>query len=515
MDKPYNIAFIAPNMHKRPNNTNRLYTLGLLYLAKVATSREWGVCVLDAYFSDFSQQETLDHLSPDFFDIIGYTINSEEMLIEAEQITHQLKVLANSDSKPPKIILGGHFASTMHREILEKHTWVDHIILGEGEATLKDYLEAFEEKTDLDHIDGCAARTTYHEGEKTLKRPAIAELDNFGDIDFELMHEMPQPHEWSLVTSRGCASACKFCVIGPHWGRYKQWRGHSADWVKRHLNKLAQLGASHIQFVDDQFIGNASSVSRMKTLVARLSEEDFFLPYYCMLRADTIIENPQLIAQMKDVGLSTVFIGFESASDTVLQELNKECSPKDAESAIVLLDSLSIATVTGTISFTPWTTPISLLEDLHTLGVWFQRYPRFYLYGFNELDILENSALASQYRGNGRKWRYDWDFSSPEVKTIFDHWSLRQEAVLYPVMEAYPHVRNISVHRIFTEWQLRTLEKIINAPDTIQNDRKTSLVERAKLMSLVQSAVGKEPMPQAIQSAKTDKELTVAERCFG
>ena len=53
------------------------------------------------------------------------------------------------------------------------------------------------------------------------------------------------------------------------------------------------------------------------------AEEGFTQPFFCQSRADIIVKNKDMVAEMARVGLKGFFIGFESGSDRVLRFIRK------------------------------------------------------------------------------------------------------------------------------------------------------------------------------------------------
>lgn len=121
-----------------------------------------------------------------------------------------------------------------------------------------------------------------------------------------------------LKTSFGCPYSCTFCfckVITR--GKY----------IRRSLNEildeLQSIREKEIYIVDDDFLFDSRWLKDFITGINSRKIEKHFLVYG---RADFIAENPELMHELKNIGLKTVIVGFESFTDTELDQYNKRTS---------------------------------------------------------------------------------------------------------------------------------------------------------------------------------------------
>jgi hypothetical protein len=265
------------------------------------------------------------------------------------------------------------------------------------------------------------------------------------------------------VTSRGCSAACSFCTIGPHWGRYREWRSHSADWIHRHLRRMAAAGAEYVQFVDDQFVGNAESVERAWRLVQLLEQDPVGVPFYFLCRADTVLSHPALFARLAGVGLHTVFLGLESGDDATLARLNKEHTAEQGRAAVAILDGLGVHTVAGTIVFHPWSNLGTLAVEVGFLRGLLDAFPGFFFYDLNEIDIFSNTPLGAPYATFDASGCHPWTIAEPATGRLWKAFQLVREHTLYPAMEGMNLLRNLQPRRALCAWQLDVLDAMVGA----------------------------------------------------
>lgn len=452
------LVLCAPNSDKRPANTNRLYSLGLQYLAHAAASVQWESAEIDAYFLDLSESETLVQIrASGSCSVIGFMLNSAGMAEAARRIVRTLR--AERDT-PFLVIAGGHFAARNAKSLLSEGGAFDVVVRGEGERALARILQ--------DIAANGRVRSTasvWVRGAPTPARPPIparsADLDEFGSLSLPSLRTLLAQQEWSIVTSRGCSAACSFCTIGPHWGRYREWRGHSAVWIHARMKEVAAAGGSYIQFVDDQFVGPPASIERAWRLVELMERDPVGVPFYILCRADCVIVEPELFSRLAACGLHTVFLGLESGNDMVLRELNKEHRVQDGVNAVQILDRLGVQSVAGTIVFHPWSTAETLTRDLNFLERLVDDFAGFYFYDLNELDVFGHTPLGAQRRPHGDDL-IDWTPDDPTIAATWQIYESIRERILYPAMERLPLLRNLPLRRAICRWQIDSLRGVLD-----------------------------------------------------
>jgi radical SAM superfamily enzyme YgiQ (UPF0313 family) len=94
-----------------------------------------------------------------------------------------------------------------------------------------------------------------------------------------------------------------------------------------------------ICFADDNTL---QSIRRAWRLVELVRERGIRKKFMMYARADTIVDNPDLIEAMKDIGLNYVLVGVESFKDTELSGLNKKVTSRTNIEAVRLLKKIGI-----------------------------------------------------------------------------------------------------------------------------------------------------------------------------
>jgi len=114
-----------------------------------------------------------------------------------------------------------------------------------------------------------------------------------------------------VSTSRGCPNRCSFCYNS--CGNRLYVRRPVADV----LNDVKILGARHILFIDDNFIGNPAYT---RELLDKINGMDLV---WNAAVTTNILDFPDLLDLMAQTGCKSLFIGFESINAASLNSVNK------------------------------------------------------------------------------------------------------------------------------------------------------------------------------------------------
>lgn len=224
-------------------NTDHLYQLplGLLYLGSVLEKNDIEVKVLDysnlyctSVIKDGPKEESLEEyfekelpqrLAGFTPDIIGigciFSGAFQALKIIAQQIK---KLFPNSP-----IVIGGIHATIFASKILETCSYIDYIIIGEGEESFLELVRALlnNDSASLQAIDGIAYRYAGAIVNKP-KTKFITDLDSLPMVNVELL-DLKNYHfdssRWyspkgikvgfpfSILSSRSCPCRCSFCSM--------------------------------------------------------------------------------------------------------------------------------------------------------------------------------------------------------------------------------------------------------------------------------------------------------------
>ncbi len=123
--------------------------------------------------------------------------------------------------------------------------------------------------------------------------------------------------------SRGCPFNCEFCDIIELYGRKP--RTKKTDHILKELDTLYKLGyRGHVDFVDDNFIGNKLNVKKVLPAIKEWSAQHKYPFYFTTEASINIADDEVLMKMMKDVDFRYVFIGIESSEEELLKSMQKK-----------------------------------------------------------------------------------------------------------------------------------------------------------------------------------------------
>jgi len=94
------------------------------------------------------------------------------------------------------------------------------------------------------------------------------------------------------------------------------------------------LGYRAVAFVDDNF---TLSPARAESICDKIEREKMKIKWWCFSRADTIVKHEPLVEKMARAGLRMVYLGFESAEESILQDYGKNLTAEESKKAVEIL----------------------------------------------------------------------------------------------------------------------------------------------------------------------------------
>jgi len=166
--------------------------------------------------------------------------------------------------------------------------------------------------------------------------------ERYRDQYFYVFH-----HKVALMkTSFGCPYTCNFCFCR------KITDGHYfARPMEDVITELKLIKEKEVYIVDDDFL---LSPIRLTEFIRRVTAENIDKKYLVYGRADFIAGHPELIAQLKAIGLRTVIVGIESFNDKELDSFNKKTSRSINEQALLVLKNCGVDCYAAVITSPDW-----------------------------------------------------------------------------------------------------------------------------------------------------------------
>jgi anaerobic magnesium-protoporphyrin IX monomethyl ester cyclase len=217
------------------------------------------------------------------------------------------------------------------------------VILGEGELTLADALDALDAERPLGAVAGLAIGAA-GDVRRTPPRSFLRDLDAlprpaWGLVDVEAYrrawHARHGFFSLNLVTTRGCPYHCNWCAKPIYGQRYAV---RSPESVAAEMAWLRQRYApDHFDFADDIFGLKPGWLPRFAQAVAAAGART---PFKCLSRADLL--GDEVVAALAAAGCRSVWIGAESGSQRVLDAMEKGTSVEQIRAAARRLHAAGI-----------------------------------------------------------------------------------------------------------------------------------------------------------------------------
>ena len=280
-----------------------------------------------------SLEETLEKFSPHLVGLTAYT----------PDVYNVYRILKKVKSFNKKIltIVGGHHATLMPEDF--NKDFIDVIVLGPGEETIKRIVSAFDNKKDFDYIPNIAMQNS---GELRFNKN-VDEIVSLDDSPIPARYLTQKYRKnyfrgiWrpvaSMMTSRGCPYRCNFCAVWVYEkGRYR------VRSPRKVLEELKGIEEEYISICDDNSLHD---FRRAQEIYELIKYSGIKKRYKLISRADSIMKHPEIIEKWKEIGLDLVLIGFESFKDDELNFINKRSSVKINEEAMNILHKNGIVII--------------------------------------------------------------------------------------------------------------------------------------------------------------------------
>ncbi len=304
--------------------------LGIAYLAAYARSHGFSVGIIDNAIENNTTATLINKVLKAHPKVVGISALTPHYF-KAVEFAQGLK----KQDKDIVIILGGPHATIMPKESINEGCF-DILVRGEGELTIKEVLDALKRQRwnkdnflkdhdTLQQIKGIVFRK-HKEIIITPPRERIADLDELPFPAWDLLpmeKYLPLPNQYkrkpvtSLVVIRGCPFNCSFCSSSQFFGR--KVRAMSPERVielMRHLKKTYHI--KEIDFWDDMLTIDKKWMHRLCRLMI---SKKIDMSWTCYARVDSVDE--KLLAHMKNAGCWSIFFGYESGSQELLDNIGK------------------------------------------------------------------------------------------------------------------------------------------------------------------------------------------------
>lgn len=340
--------------------------LGILYISAYLEKKGFANDVFDSTFSSFEHfKKNILQCKPD---IVGLYTN----LMTKLNVLKIIRFIKDTpELKNIKIILGGPEVRNHVTNFL--HYGADVIVLGEGEETMHDLLEHFNDttSTNLLTVNGIAFKNNEGEIVHTPERTRIKEVNelpfpNRKKVNLQLYFDAwKNKHGESAIsvsTMRGCPYTCKWCSRAVYGQSYRR---RSAALVADELECIQQnYTVDTIWFVDDVFTISHKWLAEFATEVEK---RNLKIKYECITRADRL--NEEVIQLLKKSGCFRVWIGAESGSQKIIDAMDRRVKVGQVREMIQLAKKYGVQSGTFIMVGYPGETEKDIEETVHHLKI--------------------------------------------------------------------------------------------------------------------------------------------------
>lgn len=311
----------------------REYSLGLLYLESILHKKGHGVIVKDYYFDtwEIAREQVLKKIKENTPEVLGLscvTMNRTACFRIARIIKELYPKI--------KIIMGGIHSTYMYQQIL-LNLPIDVIVMGEGEETTPELIEALEKGKSLKKILGLAFKKNNKVYFTGFRKP-IHDLDALPFPRHELFADiLKKTKSARIISSRGCPFCCIFCSTSVFWGR--RWRPRSAKNVVDEIEYISQKlpYVEKIFFQDDTFIADNQ---RVVDICEDIIKRGIKIKWSCSGRVDRVTK--EMLIKMKEAGCTSIGYGVESGSPRMLKVINKKITTEQIERTIAITNEVGL-----------------------------------------------------------------------------------------------------------------------------------------------------------------------------
>lgn len=249
---------------------------------------------------------------------LGITVMPGPQLHQAIPISKRIK-----DRFPGVTIIWGGYFSTLHASTVLKSGYVDFVILGPGEHSFLELIQALESGSPLSPITGLGFREN---GSVTLTgRRAPSDPNQLPSLPYDRIEGDRYVGRTYLgsrtaayYSSVGCPFLCGFCAVASIYRA--RWLAREPGLMLEDMSFLQQrYGVNGIEFFDENFFTSEARAQEFsRGMIGR------GISWWAEGRPDTVLEySNETLKAMRDGGCRMIFFGAESASAETLEQMNK------------------------------------------------------------------------------------------------------------------------------------------------------------------------------------------------
>ena len=304
---------------------------GLASIAAVLAKEGHEVEIYSQDMNHYPDEHLTNYLNKNKFDMVGVSV-----IAGYYQYRKLLKIskAINKSKNRPYYVIGGH-GPTPEPEYFLKKTKADVVVMGEGEVTVIELIEAIKGKRPFSSVKGIA----YLKKGKVLINPRqdlIRDLDSiplpaYDLFPMEYYRLLRMPHATNsdlvmpILSGRGCTFQCNYC-----YRLDKGFRPRSCESIIEEIRLLKEkYNITYFSFSDELLM---SSEHRTISICNDFIKAKLNIKWDCNGRLN--FAKPDILKLMKKAGCVFINYGIESFNDEILKNMNKILTTKQITEGI-------------------------------------------------------------------------------------------------------------------------------------------------------------------------------------
>jgi p-methyltransferase len=272
-----------------------------------------------------------------------------------------------------------------------------YVVESQGEHTLSLIVECLREGGDI----GKVPNLIYKRDGRLHRTMPIAEANSLDEnsIDWRSFGDADLGSTLQTRTARSCAFSCSFCNYPTRAGKLSL---ASLETIERELDSMRELGyVKNVVFIDDTF---NVPLPRFKDICRLMIEKDYGFNWFSYFRCSNSDEEAvELLARS---GCKGVFLGIESGSPTILQNMNKAATIEKYARGIEMLHRHGVLTFASLIMGFPGETDETVRETIDFIKETRPDYWRAQLWYCEPGTPIENQREKYGITGEGFVWEH-------------------------------------------------------------------------------------------------------------
>jgi radical SAM superfamily enzyme YgiQ (UPF0313 family) len=369
-----NLLFVNPCL--RYDAPHRYLPMGLGYIVTAAKEAGYAFDLLDIDLHHFDDDYVESYIRNNSYDVIAL----------GSIVTHYkwIKWFVHTVKKYHphcKVIVGNSVGSSIP-DLLLNNAPADIVVLGEGDITTVETLDALNQGKTLEDVEGIVYRNAQNEIVHNGTRKAVRKVDDLPYPDWDIFevekylelckltaHDNTTlfPKEEAIVmpvnTARGCVHKCTFC----HYVFWNDpYRHRSVESILGEIRRnQAKYGANYINFWDEL---SFAKLNQAEKFADALLEANLGIHWTAAIRSDLFGKDNATYEKRREVaekfvksGALVVGYSLESANDEILASMNKRVESEHFSEQIRLLNEVGLRSITSLVLGYPE-------ETLETIG---------------------------------------------------------------------------------------------------------------------------------------------------